>query len=1487
MLDNSLPFAKKIVRFRWAWAILLYLLFFVWGVSFADESPPVVGSEILSASEINYPPFCMVDDNGQAYGFSIELFQAALHAMGRTVTFRTGAWEQVRMWLETGEIQALPLVGRTPEREANFDFTFPYMSLHGAIVVRKNTTGIHVLNDLKGRTVAVMKGDNAEEFLKRQYPGVLLRTTVTFEEALNGLSQDNYDAVVIQRLVGVRLIRQMGLTNLQVVNEPLAGFRQDFCFAVKEGDDKTLALLNEGLALVMADGTYRQLHAKWFAALTLTTNRRIIMGGDQNYPPYEYLDEKGMPTGYNTDLTMAIAKEVGLDVEIRLGPWDDIRAAMARGEIDALQGMFYSPQRDLTYDFTPPHTVNHCVSIIRKGSGEPPATINGLAGKQIVVQKGDIMHDFVVENSLENQTVVVGSQEDALVELSRGEHDCALAARLTALYWIKKNGLDNLVVGQKPFLSPGYCYAVPQNQKALLAQLGEGLKVLDENGEYRRIYEKWMGVYEDKTPNLFVVLTYGAWIIIPLILLLLGVFFWSWSLKRQVTNRTMELQEREGQYRLLADNMLDAIWTMDLDLVFTYVNQASLQLVGYLPEEMVGKSITQYCDEENFAIMAQAVEKGLNDGPGADPVFFETALIHKEGKPVPVEIHGKVLYNERHEPVGLQGITRDISQRKQAEEWLHRSEDLLNTTQRISKVGGWEWTIRRQEMFWTEETFRIHGFSPDTGEKGRTYIRQSAKCYPEKDRARLMAAFRQCIEKGTPYEEVTQITAPKGKQSWVRISGNAIYEGDRIVKVAGSIQDITEWRLAEDALTYQAIMLREMGRIAKIGAWEFDPETGEGSWTEEVARIYELDPKTKTNREIGLRFFQGASKTKIEKAIQDAIALDKPYDLELELHTAKGHQKWVRSIGLPIKENGKIVQVRGSFQDITAGKIAEQRIEHLNRVLWAIRDLNQLIVQERDPQRLVQEGCQLLVKNRGYSSAVIILTDEADTPLFWTEAGMGDSFDKLVETFKQGELPPCCDHAKSKTNVLVLDDKMASCRQCPIAENYSEMDNLCIDLAHESNSFGYLIVSMEKGLSSESEEQTLFSEIASDLAYALNALRLDEARKTSEDQRKILENQLFQAQKMESVGRLAGGIAHDYNNMLSVIIGYSELAMEKTKSDASVQADLREILKAAQHSTDITRQLLAFARQQTISPKLLDLNDTMASMLNMLHRLIGEDIDLAWLPGANLWPIHIDPSQVDQILANLAVNARDAISGIGKITIETENVRIDKNYSIEHPEAMTGEYVMLSVSDDGVGMDPEIMENIFEPFFTTKGIGEGTGLGLATVYGIVKQNNGFITVFSEPGEGTTFKIYLPNYIGEKEEIHDEDAEKLIPKGEETILLVEDELSILLLGKRILESLGYTVLDANSPGQALLMAKTHGGKIHMLISDVIMPEMNGRDLSTELQPFYPDLKTLFMSGYTANVIAHRGVLDKGVNFIQKPFAKRDLAVKVRGILDGLS
>lgn len=1152
---------------RWMSVLILLLagLYAAGRVGAEEKMPPLSG-----ACEIDYPPFSIVDEDGRTTGFSVELLNAALAAMNREATYRTGPWDRVRGWLERGEIEVLPLVGRTPEREELFDFTVPYMTMHGAIVVRDDVQGINRLEDLRGRRVAVMKGDNTEEFLRREERGIEIHTTPTFTEALQGLSRGEYDAVVVLRLVGLLLIREAGLRNLRIIDRPIPDFRQDFCFAVKDGDRKNLALLNEGLAIVMADGTYRHLHAKWFADLELPANRKIVVGGDYAYPPFEFIDGNGRPAGYNVDLVRAIAREMGLDVEFRLEPWVQVIKGLGDGDIDIIQGIFYTPERDLIYDFSQPHSVNHYVSIVRSGEGQPPMSFEELRGKRVIVQRGDAIHGMLLARELRAQITAAESQEEVLRELAEGRHDCALATRISALDFIASHGWKNLTMSREPFVSLDYCFAVLNGRKALLAKFNEGLAVLNESGEYRRIYDKWLGVYRESPPTLLVALRYSLNVLVPLLVVLLLAFVWSWSLRRRVALSTQELRESMERFRYIfeAANVGKSLTLPDGTMS---PNRALEEFLGYGPHQAQGKRWQDVTPPEDIAAVEGELAPLL--AGEKDAARFEKRYVRKDGRIVWSDVSTRLRRDDEGQPLYFVTTVVDINERKRTEEALRESE----------------------------------------------------------------ARFRMLAE-----------SAPVG----IVISDSR----ERAVHISRTFTGLFGYTIED---------------VPCIEEW----------WP----RAY---PDPETRRIAQAKWFEAMHRS------QDPDYEGVPLDFSI---TCK-----------------------------------DGTLKHVEVRLKRTGDLN-----------------------------FILVTDVTE--------------------------------------------------------------------------------------------------------------------------RRKLEDQLRQSQKLEAVGRLAGGVAHDYNNMLSVIIGFTEIALSRVGREEKLHFYLEEILKAANRSAEITRQLLAFARKQTISPKVLDVNRTIEGMLKILRRLIGEDIELAWLPDEQLWNLKMDPSQIDQLLVNLCVNARDAIGGCGRITIETNNVDFDETYCAVHEEFNPGSFVMLAISDDGCGMDKQTIANIFEPFFTTKGKHEGTGLGLATVYGIVKQNNGFINVYSEPGAGTTFKIYLPRFTGA------EAAEDVLPlnmpvsgKGE-TILLVEDERPLLGMFAEMLTMQGYNVLATESAQEALRIAGEQKQEISLLITDVVMPEMTGRELAARLHSSLPRLKVLYMSGYTANVIAHRGVLDDGVDFIQKPLSLTSLAAKVRAVL----
>ncbi len=1196
--------------------LLLNALPSAWAASGTDVSAPAPATApILAGCEPDYPPYCKVHPDGSADGFSVELLRASLKAVGQDVTFKTGPWSVLRQELADGHLQALPLVGRTGEREAIYDFTFPYLAMHGVIMVRNDTQGIHVPADLKGKRVAVLQGDNAEEFLHRINVGAVIVPMSSFETALRELSEGKHDAVVIQKLLAFQLVQKNGLKNLRAAGPPLKDFMQSFCFAVRKGDTGLLAALNEGLAIAMADGTFRSLYAKWFTELEelRRTRAHLVIGGDANCPPYEFLDENGKPTGFSVELTRTLARHMGLSVEFRLGPWNEVRKGFESGILEVVQSMYYSAEREATYDFSPTHTAVPYGIVTRRNT--PALTdMDDLKGKSILVMAGDIMEDLAKKQGYGAQLVTASSQEEALRKLADGEHDCALVAKIPAHYWIRKNGWHNLRVPSSAVLSAECCYAVLPDNTDLLPQFSAGLATLKETGEYRKIQAKWLSPYEKPGLSFKTVLAYFLAAVTPLLLLLGVTLLWSRSLQRLVSKRTRELLDEAAEHRRAEERV-----------------QAALSESQRLLEE---------ADNSRKALLSV------------------------------------------------------IEDHKAAENLLRKSED----------------------------TFR---------------------------------SLYESMSEGVALHQL--LYAP---------AGNAV---DYVIESVNPSYEALLGLKKDDVQGQRASTVYGTPSAPYLDMYTSVVETG-----------------------IPVRF----------EAMFEPLR--------------KSFYISVTSLG-----KGRFATV---FEDITERKKAEA--EH-NRLMAAIEQSGEIIV-ITDAKGIIQYVNPAFCTVTGYSreEAVgkkpsILKSGQQDAAFYktlWTTLSSGKTW--------QGRFVN-----KRKDGALYTEEATIS----PVLDATGEI-----------------------------------------VSYVAAKRDISEHLQLSE--------QLQQAQKMKSVGRLAGGVAHDFNNMLSVILGSTELALGGVDPSQPIFSDLQEIRKAAERSAALTRQLLAFARKQTVSPVVIDLNDTLTGMIMMLRRLIGEDIDLAWLPGREVWPVKMDPSQIDQILANLAVNARDAMTDTGKLTIETSNLTVDAAYCAKHVESLPGDYVLLAVSDNGRGIDKDAQSHLFEPFFTTKKVGCGTGLGLATVYGIVKQNHGFINFYSEPGHGTTFKIYLPRQMGKAEKPPTPNKNEPIQRGSETILLLEDEVEILKVSKTMLEKLGYRVLASAVPGEAISLAEQHAGQIQLLLTDVVMPEMNGRDLSKRLQLLIPNLKCLFMSGYTANVIAHQGVLDKGVSFIQKPFSLKALASKVRAALD---
>ncbi len=451
---------------------------------------------------------------------------------------------------------------------------------------------------------------------------------------------------------------------------------------------------------------------------------------------------------------------------------------------------------------------------------------------------------------------------------------------------------------------------------------------------------------------------------------------------------------------------------------------------------------------------------------------------------------------------------------------------------------------------------------------------------------------------------------------------------------------------------------------------------------------------------------------------------------------------------------------------------------------------------------------------------------------------------------------------------------------------------ICVPARVEDETFGVLVTGRINGEPFTTEEFELVQLFTAQVTIAAKNARLYEQaqqeiaeRKQAEKRNQEVEDQLRHSQKMEAVGQLAGGIAHDFNNLLTGIMGYSGFALDTLSPEHPVYGDIENIQRSAQRAATLTRQLLTFARKQIINPIIVNLNDMIVNMDGMLRRLIREDIELLTLPDPNLAQVKVDPHQMEQVLVNLVVNARDAMPDGGKLIIETANVILDQEYIGRHAEVIPGQYIMLAVTDTGVGISKEVMPHIFEPFYTTKEVGQGTGLGLATCFGIVKQNRGHIWVYSEPNQGTTFKVYLPAAKVAANAHSGQYFPGQYPQGTETVLVVEDEAVVRTLAVRTLRNLGYTILEATDGAAGLDLARTYGiDQIHLLMTDVIMPIMGGKDLAEHLKVANPDLKILFVSGYPGSAIVRKGILELGDAYLQKPFPPEVLARKVREVLD---
>jgi signal transduction histidine kinase len=601
---------------------------------------------------------------------------------------------------------------------------------------------------------------------------------------------------------------------------------------------------------------------------------------------------------------------------------------------------------------------------------------------------------------------------------------------------------------------------------------------------------------------------------------------------------------------------------------------------------------------------------------------------------------------------------------------------------------------------------------------------------------------------------------------------------------------------------------------------------------------------------------------------------------ELEA-AATEHKQTEERLQVSPREQSHLVEGQPAEHDITEWVQAEEKFQRRTRELTLLNRVIAASAASMELEHIMEKTCRELALAFEVPQATAFLLNEEKTEATLVAEFLTDDRPSVLNEVVSVVDNPVAQYLLTHKAPLVVKDAQSDPRLALIRDllrRRGTVSFLIIPLIIEEEGVGAFSLGAIQPRDFSTAEVDLAWSVAKQVSGALRRIRLEEAHQR-------LEEQYYQAQKMDAIGRLLGGVAHDFSNLLMAINGFAELMQYRLELDDSNRQMVNHILNSGQRATDLIRQLLAFCRKQAIEPKVLNLNVLVADLDKMLRRIIGEDIQIETFLTPDLWPVKADPSQLEQIIVNLAVNARDAMPDGGYLTLETANVTLGQEYLAHHLDVPPGEYVQLAVSDSGIGMTGEVKARIFEPFFTTKAEGKGTGLGLATVFGVVKQSSGYIWVHSEPGHGTTFEIYLPRIQAVAAPSARSEQFRNLPTGHETVLVVEDAPGVREMTIAVLRQLGYTVLEAGDGPAAIHLAQQYQEPINLLLTDVVLPSLNGKVLATQLAQLHPGLKQLFMSGYTDEAIVHHGFLEPGTAFLQKPFTTAKLARKVREVLDG--
>ncbi len=1236
----------------------------------------------------------------------------------------------------------------------------------------------------------------------------------------------------------------------------------------------------------------------------LDSQDEIVFVSQTDYPPFEFVDTHGNHQGMCIELARWMSTELGFRAAFRDMTFQQAQYAVLSGEADVLTSLFYSDERDRRFDFSEMTWEVPALIFVR---AERPdiTTVEDLQGKRVAMQRGDYAAEYLESRRIDYELVPTATFAEATDLVIAGEADAVIGDRQIVLYHLFSNGLtDQMKSVGEPLYVGRNCMGVREGRHELVGILTKGLALAREHSVFESITRKWVGTqYAAETTWL----QRHAWHLVIVLAVVAAfaalVVVWSVHLQRVVARRTRELLEVHDTLRPIERGvtgrpglkkwLLVAAALSPLLLGGAYALRQYVIMPSFLSLEQAEaeKTISGCMD----AVRREAHHLGYAAGDWA--VWDETYQFAQDGNTAYAVsnfqwesllnsgIHliyvcdreGNVVWGSIYDPVG----SVEVALAEFPEDALPKDHPLLQHESLHSNITGIILTDRGPMLISSLPILTSTGKGPSRGTfiVGRFLLEETVQDLSEQSRVWFTVRDLRTSEFNERERAILAVLSP-GTQMTEEIDDDVLMgygiladiEGNPALLVSATLPRAIVRQVRAVARLVSIILLVAVAVVGLfLFLWsmsflaEFFRRQGhvEALVEERTSALRESEERTRATfnaisdtvflhplLEEGFAPFIDVNNTACERygfTREEFLALKVPDIMkktDAYAYSARDHRRKLSDGQRLIFEATHVTKSGEEFPVEINSTVIE--LDGRPMILGVVRDITERKKAEAEHERLMAAIEQ--------AAEIVIITDVESTIQY-----VNPAFEQIT--------------GYTRNEAIGRNPRMLQSGEQDDAF-YKEM----WDTLTRGETWSGRFINKKKDETLYTEEATI-SPVHDASGQTVNyvAVKRDITHEIK------LEEQFRQAQKMEAVGQLAGGIAHDFNNLLQVINGYSELALGNLNADHPAFGRVEEVARAGKRAATLVRQLLAFSRQQVLDMRDVNLNDVVADLMKMIRRVIGEHITLDVLAGHDLGIVRADPGQIEQILMNLCVNARDAMAGGGTIVIETSNVRIDEVYCKTRPWAEPGQFVLLSVTDTGCGMDKETLANVFEPFFTTKDVGAGTGLGLSTVYGLVKQHEGMVDVYSEVGTGTTFNIYLPltersaAIVGDK-------IETTAPGGTETILLAEDDVAVLGLAKAILEHAGYTVLTAADGEEALRVFEEYAEAIDLALLDAMMPELGGRAVFERIREQRPEIRVLFSSGYSMKTIHTNFVLDEGMQLIQKPYQRDTLLQRIREALD---